>query len=331
MVERTEGQPLRPMATAHELPPGYVPGKPPAVERLGGPPVVIPETPKSPPPPRRVPTIHDDVRVPIFGHSSQDFRLPCGYVDADDKLHDHVTMRQMTGYEEDMMANTNLVVTERVSNVLTACCDRLGEITDKKIIRTAIEGTVKEPALALTAADRVAMLLFLRIVSVGDEYRFDSHCPHCEAANKGKALDLMDLDIKYVENPRKRYADVTLPKSGVEVTLRILTGKEETMTSKMRPDHKDARTYAMLARIVAFNGQKLRDDNRANIELLKRMPFQDRQYLRKVFDIMEGAIDTDIEIQCNSCSKWFKFTLDLGQVFFSQTEDTVSPDQIKWK
>ncbi|HIL26426.1 MAG TPA: hypothetical protein EYG21_03395 [Nitrospinaceae bacterium] len=289
------------------------------------------ETEVKTPPPKREPTIHDDVRVPVFGHSTQDFKLPCGYVDEDGEVHNHVTLKQMTGTHEDMMANTKLVVTERISNILSSCCTRIGDITNKGVIRAAIEDKVKAPCLSLTAADRLAMLLFLRIVSVGEEYRFDCHCPYCDGENKGKSLDLSGLDIKYVGDPTKRLAEITLPKSKVNVTLKILTARGETRVSKLRPDAEDARTLAMLTRIVSLNGKKLSRNIKENISLLRDMPYQDRTYIRKVFDIMEGAVDTDVEVQCTSCSKWFKFSLDLGQVFFSQTENTVSPDQIKWK
>ena len=144
-------------------------------------------------------------------------------------------------------------------------------------------------------------------------------------------LDLSSLEIKEVNDPKKRLAEIVLPKSKVTVTLRILTARGETKVSRLRPDAKDARTLAMLARLVSINGQKISNNDQKNISLLKDMPYQDRNYLRKVFDIMEGAVDTDVEVQCNSCTKWFKFSLDLGQIFFSQTEDTVLPDQIKWK
>lgn len=319
------------MATAQEIDPRTYNPQPMPEPAPPPPPKSTVEAPPPPPPVRREASIHDDVRVPIFGHSAQDFRLPCGYVDEQGVLHSTVTMKQMTGYEEDMMANTKLVVTERITNILASCCTQLGTITDPKVIRAAIADTVSPPCLPLTAADRLAMLLFLRIVSIGEEYRFDSVCPHCEADNKGKALDLPELEIKYVEDPFKRLADVVLPKSKVTVTLKIMTGKGEGEVAKLRPDSKNARAYAMLARVVALNGQPMSGNARKDVEILKQMPSQDSAYLRKIFDIMEGAVDTDVEIQCNACTKWFKFSLDLGQVFFSQTEDTVSPDQIKWK
>jgi hypothetical protein len=274
-----------------------------------------------------------DLRVPVFGHSSEDFKLPCGYVDSSGKLHNIVVMRQMTGVEEDMMANDNLAVTERVRNILRSCCDKIGDIDDPKIVIAALEdnGDLPKGALPVTAADRLAMLLFLRIVSVGNTYRYDTTCPHCDKENKGNMIDLRTLDIKYVDDPTKRVGKVKLPRSGVEVSLKILTAKDEVEVSKLNPNQANARTLALMARIVTIGGKPL-PPQFAGIELVKQMPYQDRIYLRKVFDFMEGAIDTEIEVVCSkaACEKIYKFSLDLGQVFFSPQGDTVTQDSIEW-
>lgn len=275
----------------------------------------------------------DDLRVPVFGHSSQDFKLPCGYVDPDGKVHNIVVIRQMTGEEEDMMANDNLAVNERVSQILRACCQKIGSVTDPKIIKGALEDDddLPEGALSVTAADRLAMLLFLRIVSIGNVYRYDPTCPKCDKTTKNEAINLSELEIKYVADPTKRVGKVRLPKSGVAVSLKILTAKGEGEVTRLNPNQSNARTLALIARIVDIGGKPL-PDHFAGINLIKQMPYKDRIYLRSVFDIMEGAIDSEIEVVCSKadCGQLYKFSLDLGQVFFSPQGDTVTPDSIEW-
>jgi hypothetical protein len=94
MVDEIRGDPIPPaplnqMATAQELPADYLTNPPPTEAPA---PPVVETAPEVPTPPRRVPTIHDDVRVPIFGHSSQEFKLPCGYVDEHGTVHNYVTL-----------------------------------------------------------------------------------------------------------------------------------------------------------------------------------------------------------------------------------------------
>jgi hypothetical protein len=275
----------------------------------------------------------NDLRVPVFGHSSEQFKLPCGYVDPEGKVHNVVVMRQMTGVEEDMMANDNLAVPERVNNILRSCCEKIGDVEDRKLVIAALEDNkdLPEGALPVTAADRLAMLLFLRIASVGDTYRYDTKCPHCEKDNEGNLIDLRTLEIKYVKDPTKRVGKVKLPRSKVEVELKILTAKGEAEVTRLNPNQANARTLALMARIVTIGGKPV-PPHFAGIELVKQMPYQDRIYLRKVFDFMEGSIDTEIEVVCGkpTCEKIYKFALDLGQVFFSPQGDTVTPDSIEW-
>lgn len=272
--------------------------------------------------------------VPVFGHSARDFKLPCGYVDPDGKVHNDVVIEQMTGVEEGIMSNDDLIVTDRISGVLSSCCKRVGEIRDPKLIRAMIEDNddLPEGALALTAADRMAMLLYLRIVSVGKTFRFDATCPTCKHVNKDESLDLNSLEIKYVKDPTKRRAKVKLPRSQVEVVLKILTGKGEQQVAALAGGKKNARTLALMARIETVGGKPLPHPSFGGIQVVDQMPYKDRMFLRSVFDLMEGAIDDEVEVTCKKagCMRDFKFPLDLGQVFFSQPEETVTPDSIEW-
>ena len=275
-----------------------------------------------------------EAQVPVFGHSSADYTLPCGYVDPDGVVHNNVRIRQMTGVEEEMMANDELIVTDRITEILCSVCERIGDVTDNRLIRAAIEDNkdLPEGALPLTAADRMAMLLFLRITSIGKVYRYDTTCPVCDHENKDEAIDLSTLKINRVKDPTKRNAKVKLPRSGVEVVLKILTGKGEQEVAKLAANPKDARTLALMARIEKLGGKPLPPPRLGGLQLVRQMPYQDRIYLRKVFDLMEGAIENEIEVICKkaSCQKLYKFPLDLGQVFFSPQGDTVTLDSIEW-
>ena len=102
--------------------------------------------------------------------------------------------------------------------------EKLGTITDKKIIEAAISDnlvSIGNTGLPLTAQDRIAALLFLRRVSIGDTYKFERRCPKCGELNKNKQLDLRSLTITPVKDPKKRRVQVVLPRSKKVAVLRV--------------------------------------------------------------------------------------------------------------
>ena len=181
--------------------------------------------------------------------------------------------------------------------------------------------------MPLTAADRIAMLLFLRRVSVGDTYKFEKVCPHCDRLNNNRQLRLDKLDIKKMKFPAKRRVQVTLPRSGKEAVLRVLTASGEEAISKLSGTQKDSRSLAIIARLERLGGNPVTAND---VLAVKNLPTTDRQYLGRVYNAIEGAVDTDIEVECLGCKREFTFPLDLGQIFFSNQEEKITDQDFVW-
>jgi len=269
---------------------------------------------------------HDVPGIAVFGKGQASYTLPCGYVDENGKVHNEIIMREMTGVEEDVMDDDNLSVTDRITKILSLCCVKLGDIDDAEIIKKAVGDTL-ERGLPLSAADRVAMLLFLRRTSVGDVYKFERKCPYCGHLNRNRTLNLeRDVVISQVTSPGKRRVKVTLP-SGKIAMLKVLSASGEKQISTLKPTQKDVRTLAILARLVELDGQKMTP---FHIDLIKSLSIADRNYIREVYNFIEGAVDTDVEVDCSSCNTTFEFPLDLGQVFFSNRAKKVTAADLEW-
>jgi hypothetical protein len=271
--------------------------------------------------------------VEVFGKGRAQFEVPCGYVDPAGKVHKSVVLRELTGVEEDMMDDDSIPSNERMSDVLASCCEKIGDISDKALIRKII-GDQLDAGLPFTSSDRVALMIYLRRTSVGDVYHFERRCPRCGHMNQNKHLDLRTLEIKQVPEDRvpKRRVKVTLPRSGQVAIIRVLTAKHETKLTSLRPDQKDLRSAAIAARLESLNEQSL-DNPAAAIQAVKGLPLEDRNYLRKVYNLVEADVDTVCEVQCNSkiCNAEFKFALDLGQAFFSNpVAEQVSDADLNW-
>lgn len=277
-----------------------------------------------------MPGISDIPGLELHGKGVVDYALPVGYIDPEGKVHRHVTLKEMTGREDDMMGNADLPIGERCSNVLTACIERLGDITDKETIRKAVCDDL-DTGLPLTEQDRIAAMIFLRRTSLGDLYKFERDCPRCGKKAENRAVDLRTLKIDQAENPDRRRVKIDLPRSGKTAVVKVLTAKGALEIGKLRPDQEDLKSLAILVRVESLDGKPL-GDPMTGLAKIKALPQADRNLIRKVYNAMETFVETDIDVECRNpiCRYKWTFPLDVGQGFFLDLEDTVSAEGLNW-
>jgi len=229
------------------------------------------------------------------------FDLPCGYLDAEGELHREVQVREITGHEEDMLGSKTIPGYKKVGNLISACVTRIGNITDKKVLATIAD--------ELTVGDRVFLMFGIRRATLGDEYPFRGVCPNDDCKYRGLfTLDLSDLEVKEMPNPKKRIFDVTLP-SGKRARFRPLVGRDEEELSKAS-NSDEAQSLAILMRLEMI------EDQPPTIVMVKNLGMRDRNELRDSFDEVEGGIDTSLEMTCPICGTEFEEELDVGQAGF---------------
>lgn len=277
-----------------------------------------------------MPSLQDIPGVEVFGKGQKDFELPVGYVDGAGKTHRHIIMREMTGVEDDMLGTDDLPIGERVSNVLSSCILKLGDVTDKDTIKQAIGDDLKL-GLPLTEQDRIAAMIYLRRTSLGDTYRFSRNCPRCGERANNRELDLRTLKITPVADPTKRRVQVTLPSSKRKAVVKVLTAKGSIEIGRLRPSMKDIKSLALLVRLESLDDKPI-GDIRVGLDVIKNLPQADRNLLRQVQNAMEASVDTDIEVKCKNvvCGNVWTFPLDVGQGFFLDLDGEVATQTLTW-
>jgi hypothetical protein len=277
-----------------------------------------------------MPGVTDIPGIEVHGKGSADYILPVGYVDGSGKVHDHLVLREMTGAEDDMMGNDDLPIGERVSNVLCACIEKLGDVDDKDIIKRAVTDDL-EVGLPITEQDRIAAMIFLRRLTIGDLYKFERRCPRCSQMAENRATDLRTLKIEKCEHPERRRVKLVLPRSKKECVIKVLTAKGSISVARLRPTQKDLKSLALIARVESLDGQPMGHPQRA-LQIIKDLPQKDRNYIRQVYNAMEAFVDTEIEVECRNpiCNATWKFALDVGQGFFLDLEEKVSAEGLNW-
>ena len=250
-------------------------------------------------------------------------------------------IRETTGYEEDTLDDDALSTTERITRVLSACTEKIGEVEDKALISRIISDTLAEgEGHALTQADRLAMMLFVRRITNGDVYHLGNEqrrCPACRKQNAPQHINLSNaINIKSSPNPMGRLVEVTLPRSQVKAKIKVLSAQGESaigqLVRRSKENRKDLRSLVTLVHIESLDDKPIAVNDPESLRLVKSLSSVDRDFIRQVYNKIEGSIDTELEMTCQNlaCGREWKTDIDIGQVFFSPQGATVSDQDLTW-
>lgn len=227
------------------------------------------------------------------------FELPCGYLTPEGELITEVKVREITGVEEDMLASRNIPSGKKVTQLIANCLERLGTITDKTELANCVR--------SMMIGDRVFLMMAIRRVTLGDAFPFEAKCDSCDKKNLF-SVDLGELGVKKTTAASKRVFDVTLP-SGKPARWHVMSGKEEESLAKFQ--NLDQLSLSILVRVDLIDGQP------TDMESVKALNMKDRNFLREeCFNVMEGGIETSLDLSCPQCGEAFQTELDVGQTGF---------------
>lgn len=232
------------------------------------------------------------------------FELPCGYLDPESReLYREVTVREISGHEEDMLGSKKTPNAQKLNNLLQACVVQIGPVEGAKLAKV-LKG--------LPVGDRVFLLFAIRRVTLGDELPVKESCPSCNT----KSLFMVDLGeelvIKVMPSPMKRIYDEVLPRSQMPVRFRVSTGEDEgTMARLGSGKSSDRLSQAIMMRL------ELIGEEPPTLKAVKGLSLVDRNYLREKFNEVEGGVDTSIDFECSNCGHEWQKDLNVGaQGFF---------------
>jgi ribosomal protein S27E len=237
------------------------------------------------------------------------YELPCGLLLQSGALHTEVQVREISGDEEDLLANDKIGGEKKVAELLARCVTRVGPF----------EGTqARACVLDLTVGDRTFLLFAIRRVSLGDEYPFVDKCPACENEQLFN-LSLAELEVKKMEKPTVRKFNITLP-SGIVAGWHVMTGHDEAFVQKFIKEGSDKVSLAIMARLDTLNGEEVSriplKGKPTALAAVKALGMRDRNHLRDAFQEMEGGVETTMDMECPGCGHEYRSDLDVGQQGF---------------
>jgi hypothetical protein len=237
---------------------------------------------------------------------------------------DKIVMRELSGNEEDIIADEDTPIGQRLHQVVMGCVKSVSDsnghtVDNPKHIKKMFEIHPN----GFLMCDSLLMLFKLSEVTVGDEHRQTIACDTCfDRDDAGKkipykwtaVLSKKQLKVVKCKGDPLEYRRTFTTSRGSVVEWEMLSSTREEMFSEI-DDTKDKLTTPLLMRVVKIDGESLKTDTKEALkvskQILKDLPFMERKEIREQFD-QEGGVDTEIEIDCPRCKKTLKRGLEMG-------------------
>jgi len=226
-----------------------------------------------------------------------------------------VEIRNMKVSDEDAMTGRNAQRDPLMWNQLLSAV-----VVDVKEVPGPYPGvSVGDPlkAIKLYTGDRMALLLYVRRLTYGDNLDFDWSCDCGELIQW--SCDLSLLPVKpFPESTVEKLRDgiqleAWLPDAGVNVTFRLTTGEDETKLARKRSKNRSSLISDMIMlRLLSLDSEKPR-----RRDVLELSGF-DGDSLREDMEAADGGVDVEIEVSCPACGRTRKINLPFDGSFFSR-------------
>ncbi len=237
--------------------------------------------------------------------------LPCGYIDAEGALHKDFVLSELTGIDEDTLANETYLRQGTVIDLILAnTLERLGPIENPmgdngyRKNREAMQEAVR----SLKVGDRYFLLLKLRQKSLGDLFEAQVTCPNCKATSNC-GLHLGSLEVKTMNEGVKREFEGRTATDTFK--FKILTGAHEDTLKRIRKEKKaEMITSLLFVKLTELNGKK------PTLKDLKLISSKRRNQMRDEMLRVEGGVETEVDADCKECGSVWKMELPIAQRTF---------------
>ena len=209
----------------------------------------------------------------------------------------------MTAKEEDILTSRTLL--------------KKGVALDRLIQSLIVDKSIDPTALLV--GDRNAIIISARVSGYGNNYETSVKCPACETKQK-YSFDLNSANIVPGETRSDLEAtdngDGTitciLPRTQIEVVVRLLTGKEEkSLANLSKSDNLVSRQLESI--IVSANGDK---SKKAIQYVATNLPSIDSRHLRMVLKEATPNVDLTQKFSCTECGHEQEMEVPLTADFF---------------
>lgn len=196
-----------------------------------------------------------------------------------------------------------------------------------KILKSCITEPKNIDLSKLIAADELFLVMQLRMITYGPEYKVDVDCPYC-GKKETYTVMLNELDVNYLPDDFEEPLIVKLPRTGHELSLRVLRNEDSEFIDRFakkfaKQFNQNVREVEYVCRLAKFisaiNGKSV--DFETAKDYVEGLPARDTAVIRSAFNKISVGVDTSITVECKNCGEEFTFSMPLTSEFFRPTFD----------
>ena len=242
--------------------------------------------------------------------------LPNGILEGADHFN-YVELDELRGKQQNYLIDRELVE-GNIGHIPKILQDMVKSIETKEGLK--YKGNMSDVIDKLPSGDLETILIKLRENTYGPEFFHGAKCEHCEHEIKNLKLLLSDLKTKKIsieELSKKRL--FKLNKSQSEIEFKPLYLKDIFKLIKFTKNN----TSTLFTSLMTLNIKSITDKEGNVIEpvLSKHiddLPITDLTDLQTAMDgiLLEGSIDTELEIECPKCDTDFAMKLNVFEPLF---------------
>ena len=221
-----------------------------------------------------------------------------------------IEIRQMTAKEEDMLTSRTLL--------------KKGVALDRVIENLIVDRRIDPDSLLV--GDKNAIVIAMRVSGYGNEYDTQVTCPVCDVAqeysfdlNKAKIFPGELKEGWNIINNDNGTFNVALPVTKVEVTFKLLTGRDEknllngVEVDRKQKTHEKGITRQIISIVTAVNGDSSAE---AINYLVQNIPSMDSRHLRLAYKSVGPTVDLTQHFACEECDNEQELEVPLTADFF---------------
>lgn len=199
----------------------------------------------------------------------------------------------------------------------------------QKILKSCITEPKNIDLSKMVAADELFLVLQLRMITYGPEYKVDATCPFCGRTETYTVM-LNELDVNYLDDDFVEPLEVKLPRTGHTLKLKVLRNEDSEFIDRFskkfaKQFNQNIREVEYICRMAKFiseiNDKKVDFDTAR--DYVENLPAMDTAVIRSAFNKIQVGVDTSVLVECKSCGEDFTFGMPLTSEFFRPTFDGV--------
>ena len=272
----------------------------------------VPDTPDTPPPVGEAPTVAQGELSFVVPTEIVDLPSQGKFYEEGHPLHNvsSVEIKYMTAKEEDILVSQTLI--------------KKGIVIERLLQSLLVDKRIKPSDLLI--GDKNALIVAARATGYGNEYATAVGCPAC-GERVDFTFDLSQLEHVHPDVEKLSNVEITphnsfvalLPKSGVRVEFRPLTGNDEKQVAQSANQRaknnlgENTLTENLRRMIVSVNGDT--DPTTIN-KFINAMPAYDSKFLRGAYVKCTPNVDLTQSFACEGCGHQQEMEVPLSADFF---------------